>query len=237
VDAITNRTGTAPRSVASEGPATGHRLQPKWGEGPWGQGTLRDRFEVVRPLIVGGSVLDLGCASRYGRPDWLHGLIADEVTDLVGLDINGTTVTKLRAEGYDVREANACDFDLGQQFDVVFAGELIEHLDNVGGFLTSVRKHLKTGGRFVLTTPNAFYVGNFVYRLGGHGQVHPEHTCWYCEDTLRHVLDVSGYSDVEIRFSGHTSPTPLRKVATYTVQHLLPPRLAYDTLIAVAHAA
>ena len=104
--------------------------------------------------------------------------------------------------------ADAQDFDLGRQFEVVFAGELIEHLDDVHGFLASVRRHLQPGGRLVLTTPNAFYVGNFVYRFGGHGQVHPEHTCWYCEDTLRHVLWRNGFDKVDISFTGHTSPTP-----------------------------
>lgn len=79
-----------------------------------------------------------------------------------------------------------------------------------------------------------FYVGNFVYRWGGHGQVHPEHTCWFCEDTLRRVLEVNGYSNVEISFSGHRSPTLLRKAATFAAQRILPPRLALDTLIAVA---
>ncbi len=224
----------APTSVASEGPARGHRLQPNWGEGPWGEGSLRDRFEVVLPYLRGRSVLDLGCASRYGRPDWLHGLLADEVSDLVGLDINADTVAKLVADGYAAEVGDARDFDLHRTFDVVFAGELIEHLDDVRGFLTSVRRHLGPGGRLVLTTPNAFYVGNFVYRFGGHGQVHPEHTCWYCEDTLRHVLEANGYPDVEIRFTGHTSPTTARKLATFSAQHLLPPRLAYDTIIAVA---
>jgi len=130
--------------------------------------------------------------------------------------------------------ADAQDFDLQRTFDTVFAGEIIEHLDNVHGFLTSVRRHLEPGGRFVLTTPNVFYVGGFVYRWGGHGQVHPEHTCWFCEDTLRRILEVNGFPRVEISFSGHASPTSLRRAATFAAQHLLPPRLAMDTLIAVA---
>src|SRR5271165_5062109 len=110
---MTNRVKTTPTSVtsvASEGPAKGHRLQPTWGQGPWGAGSLRDRFEVVLPLLRGGSVLDLGCASRYGRPDWLHGLLAKEVPDLVGLDINAATVAELGAAGYDVSEGDARDF-------------------------------------------------------------------------------------------------------------------------------
>jgi 2-polyprenyl-3-methyl-5-hydroxy-6-metoxy-1,4-benzoquinol methylase len=233
---MTDRLRGSPRLVASEGPARGHPLQPVWGEGTWGQGTLQDRLDVVMPLLRGGSLLDVGCASRYGRPDWLHGLLATEIPDLVGLDIDEGTVKKLQSEGYDVRKADARDFDLGRRFEVVFAGELIEHLDDVRGFLTSVRRHLAPGGRLVLTTPNAFYVANFVYRWGGHGQVHPEHTCWYCEDTLRRVLAVNGFPTTEIMFTTHSSPTTARKLASATAQAVLPPRLSHATIVAVATA-
>jgi 2-polyprenyl-3-methyl-5-hydroxy-6-metoxy-1,4-benzoquinol methylase len=222
--------------MATKAPTKGHPLQPKWGDGPWGEGSLRDRFEVIRPLIQGDSVLDVGCASRYRRPDWLHGLLAKEVPDLEGIDIDEAALAELTESGYNVHFGDARNFDLDRQFDTVFAGELIEHLDDVRGLLTSVRRHLKPGGRFVLTTPNAFYVGNFVYRLGGHGQVHPQHTCWYCEDTLRHVLEENGFGDVDVTFTGHTSPTPARKAFSFSAQHVLPPRLALDTLVAVAIA-
>lgn len=220
--------------IPSDGPATGHFLQPKWGDKPWGDGSLRDRFDVVEPLIHGESVLDVGCASRYGMSDWLHGLLVSEFPEVVGIDINRETVRSLQTAGFDAQVADAQEFDLHRQFDTVFAGEIIEHLDNIHGFLASVRRHLKPGGRLVLTTPNVFYVGGLVYRWGGHGQVHPEHTCWFCEDTLRRVLHVNGYSSVDISFIGHKSPTTLRKAATFAIQHLLPPRLALDTLIAVA---
>lgn len=222
--------------VPSEGPATGHPLQPKWGSHPWGAGTLQDRFDAVAPLLQGESMLDVGCASRYGKPDWLHGLLSERFPDDFGIDIDEPVILELQERGFAVQLADAQDFDLGRQFDTVFAGEVIEHLDNVHGFLTSVRRHLAPGGRLVLTTPNAFYVGCFVYRWGGHGQVHPQHTCWYCEDTLRHVLKANGYKKVEISFTGHNSPTPMRKAASYTTRHLLPPRLALNTIVAVASA-
>lgn len=92
------------------------------------------------------------------------------------------------------------------------------------------------GAGWVLTTPNVFYIGGFVYRSGGHGQVHPQHTCWYCEDTLRQVLAANGFTSAEIFFTGHTSPSTLRKAASTTARRLLPPRLALDTLVAVAGA-
>ncbi len=231
---VTNQSETSQPLVPSGGPATGHFLQPKWVENPWGTGSLRDRFEAVRPLIMGSSVLDVGCASRYGKPDWLHGLLRVEISDLVGIDINETTIRELQGQGFDARVADAQDFDLERTFDTVFAGELIEHLDDFHGFLQSTRRHLSPGGRLVLTTPNGFYVGNFLYRWGGHGQVHPEHTCWFCEDTLRSLLERNGFSAVDISFTGHTSPTRLRRATTFVVRHAFPPRLAFDTIVAVA---
>lgn len=140
----------------------------------------------------------------------------------------------MQAQDFNLRLADAQNFDLGRTFDTVFAGGLIEHLGNVEGFLASARRHLGPGGQPALTTPNAFYVGNFVYRLDGHCRVHPEHTCWFCEDTLHAVMERSDFARVEISFAGHTSPTRLRKIATYSAQQVLPPRLAMETLIAVA---
>ena len=220
--------------LRSEKASVGHFLQPKWGDGPWGGGTLDDRFDAVRPLILGESVLDVGCASRYGKPDWIHGRLAQAVPHLTGIDLNAGAIETLQAAGFNVETADAQDFDLHQKFDTVFAGELIEHLDDVRGFLLSARRHLRPNGRLVLTTPNAFYVANFIYRWGGHGQVHPEHKCWYCVDTLTQVLQANGYGNVEVSFIGHTSPTRARKIATSISRHVLPPQLALDTLAAVA---
>jgi 2-polyprenyl-3-methyl-5-hydroxy-6-metoxy-1,4-benzoquinol methylase len=204
--------------------------QPAWD----GTDSIRERYEAVRSLLRAPSVLDIGCASRYGRDDWLHGLLARDVDDLVGIDLNDKIVGELQTAGYDVRLADAQDFDLGRTFDVVFAGELIEHLDNVHGFLASVRRHLKPGGRLVLTTPNAFYIGNFIYRLGGHARVHPQHTAWYCEATLRRVVTVNGFDKVDIHYIGHASRTPARRMASFSFRHLLPDHLALDTMVAVA---
>lgn len=224
-------------SATSTVRGTRHFLQPAWEEGrSWGEGSLRDRFDSVAPLIAGPAVLDIGCASRYGREDWMHGLLGSRGFQLVGIDIDAEKLERIKAEGYDVRLADACDFDLGERFDTVFAGEVIEHLDDIRGFLRSVGRHLAPGGQLVLTTPNVFYVANFVYRVGGHGQVHPEHTCWYCEDTLRRVLEVNGFPSVEVRYVGHNSPTAGRRLATRISKALLPPKLALDTMVAVARA-
>jgi SAM-dependent methyltransferase len=208
----------------------GHFLQPAWD----GSDSIRERFDEVKDLIKGSSVLDIGAASRYRRADWIHGLIAEQCDDVVGIDLDEKAVEIVRARGYDVRVGDARNFDLGRKFEVVFAGEVIEHIDDVRGFLQSVKRHLEPNGRLVITTPNAFYIANFIYRFGGKARVHPEHTCWYCEDTIRRVLEVNGFDQLEVHFIGHKTPSRSRAVFAAMARGVLPPRLALDDLVVVA---
>ncbi|MGH9177588.1 MAG: class I SAM-dependent methyltransferase [Acidimicrobiales bacterium] len=212
---------------------TGGFLQRPWG----GDDSLRQRFEAVAPYLAGWSVLDVGCASRFGRPDWVHGLVASCAREAVGIDLDAEKVSAIAATGHDVHVADARHFDLGRTFEVVFAGELIEHLDDVRGFLRSVRRHLRGDGRLVLTTPSTFYLANFVYRLRGSARVHPEHTCWFCASTIRQVLATNGFTVTHLDYVGHQPPTPARRLAAAAAERLLPPALSRDTMLVVAAPA
>ena len=207
-----------------------YTLQPQW-DSRW---SIRERFDAVKDLIKASSVLDIGSASRHLRSDWLHGLIAEQCSDVVGIDIDEASVEAVRAKGYDIRLADARDFDIGRKFEVVFAGEVIEHIDDARGFLQSAKRHLEPNGRLVLTTPNAFYIANFVYRLAGHAHVHPEHTGWYCETTITRLLTMNGFNQVEVSFIGHSTPSKGRAAIGAMARAVLPPRLSLDTLVVVA---
>lgn len=211
-------------------PAARHVLQPSWSNA----GAHRARFEQLRQYFTGRSVLDLGCASGWRRPDWFHGLIAREAVELVGIDVDAAAVRELERRGFRTLVADATSFDLGRAFDVVHAGELIEHLDDARGFMDSVRRHMRADSQLVLTTPNAFCISNFVYRLGGKAAVHGEHVSWYCEDTLTHLLERSGMRVTEARFLRHEAPPGWRTVASRVVRSALPPRLAWNTVLVVA---
>ena len=130
--------------------------------------------------------------------------------------------------------ADAGEIDLGRRFDVVHAGELIEHLDNPRAFLQAAKRHLRPDSRLILTTPNPFCVTNFIYRLGGTAKLNRDHQCWYCEDTLRQLLDRNGFTTVELRFLRHETPGRLRSGASSLLRAPLPDRLAWNTILAVA---
>lgn len=115
----------------------------------------------VERLVKGMSVLDIGVVSHSARyfdqPGWRHGRIVRAAARCVGLDVLPALVQELRGRGFDVRCIDATsDFDLGERFDVVFVGDVIEHVDNAVALLRFARRHLRPGGSVYVATPNPF---------------------------------------------------------------------------------
>jgi 2-polyprenyl-3-methyl-5-hydroxy-6-metoxy-1,4-benzoquinol methylase len=157
---------------------------------------LPKRYRLLKPYIKQKKVLHLGCVDHdwvIGHKEWIHGFIAEYADEVVGLDILEEDIKKLNQLGYDVRCGDAENFDLGKQFDVIFAGELIEHLENFGGFLESCKRHMKKDSKLILTTPNCFGLRFIIcHLLNRRPFVYPVHTCWFDEETLLHTLDRHG---------------------------------------------
>lgn len=211
--------------------AKGHPLQPSWTSS-----TYETRFLQLEPLLRDRSVLDLGAASGHGRPDWLHRRVREVARRAVGVDIDEEGIRAAREQGFEIVVGDVQDLELGETFDVVLAGELIEHLSNFEGFLESVHRHLAPDGQLVITTPNAFCYTNFIYRYGFRPRVHHEHTCWFCEDTLRQLLDRYGFRVVETRYLPHETPGLVRRVIARLARVALPEKLAWRTVMVVAES-
>lgn len=221
------------REVRQAPRAAGHALQPKW-KNP---GSFKHRLAQLGPCFEGKSVLDVGCVSGIGRDDWIHAGIAEVAASVVGVDIDPIGIARAQALGFDVRAGDAERLYLDGTFEVVHAGELIEHLDNPRAFLAACRRRLAPDGVLVLTTPNPFAVANFVYRFGGNPRVNGDHVCWFCEDTLRQLLERNGYDIVEMSYLKHQTPGRFRPLVTKVVRGLFPERLAWNTLLVVAKAS
>ncbi len=167
--------------------------------------TIKDRMELLAPLVRGHKTLDLGIVdSRRGRQETAQRLeeksasllfrrICEINPDTVGIDIDERGVAILRQQGFHARTADAMTMDLGERYDVIVAGELIEHLANPGLFLCNMARHLAPGGTLVITTPNPFYFGH-VWKIWRYGRprVHEEHVCWFDPMTLCRLCGGSG---------------------------------------------
>lgn len=204
-------------------------LQPDWEKG-----NKSERFDQIKDFFVQKEVLDIGCTNGYHRKDWIHRQIVEVAGNTIGLDIEVSRIEEMQAEGFQVMEGNATDFNISKTFDVIHAGELIEHLDNFHGFLSSCHKHLNDDGLLIITTPNALRITNFLYSLTGRLLVNAEHTCWFCETTLSTLLTRNHFTPILIDYLRHSSYSPIRKQLSNMVRILLPDRLAWNTLLIVA---
>jgi 2-polyprenyl-3-methyl-5-hydroxy-6-metoxy-1,4-benzoquinol methylase len=125
----------------------------------------RGRTALLRELCLGRKVLDVGCvghASRIGHDRWLHGQLAGVAGECLGIDVDEQGVQLVRAGGYDALVADITADPLPESlvsrspFDVVVAGEVIEHLPCPQSLLAFAMRVLRPGGQLVVTTPNPY---------------------------------------------------------------------------------
>lgn len=124
---------------------------------------VEERWHLIEPYVKDKVVLDVGCAELVATTDdpskrerWLLGKIEKAAKKVIGLEINKEQVDVLQKLGFNVVLGDAETANLHQTFEVIVAGELIEHLSNPGLFLENMKKHLAGNGFFIITTPNRF---------------------------------------------------------------------------------
>jgi 2-polyprenyl-3-methyl-5-hydroxy-6-metoxy-1,4-benzoquinol methylase len=150
--------------------------------------------DFLSHFVRGKDVLDVGCVDHTSTLEatdtWLHKHIVRGASSVVGLDLLESEAAKLRERGYDIRSGDACSVSLDRTFDVVVAGEIIEHVDNPAAFVSNMARHLNDQGRLVITTPHVFFVLHFLESIfsSGERRWNPEHVSWYCPFTLENLL-------------------------------------------------
>ena len=173
---------------------------------------LVDRVEYLRRACRGRRVLHLGCtnwpytAQSLADRSLLHLQLQAEAAELWGLDADQEGLDLLASQGFerllrgDLETLEKLDYpEPAAPFDVIVAGEIVEHLSNPGLFLSGIRRLMTPETRLILTTVNA-YCGMrcVVYALRGRGgrvePVHPDHVAYYSYATLRHLLGRHGFA-------------------------------------------
>ncbi len=150
-----------------------------------------DRIDALASLAAEKGVLNVGCTGvrpqSSATKDTLdrHVRIARASADCLGIDLDADGVAELQRMGYRAVAADACTCDLGERFEAIVAGEVIEHLSSPDAFLRNMARHLERNGILALSTPNPFCtMWTWKILKYGHSCVHPEHTCWYDPVTL-----------------------------------------------------
>ncbi|MBI2712655.1 MAG: methyltransferase domain-containing protein [Bdellovibrio sp.] len=114
----------------------------------------------------GKRVLDVGCLG--GR---ISKVIQDQNNEVWGVEVNANAAAVAEKRGIQVKVANVEDglpFE-NSSFDVVNAGEVVEHLYDTKFFFQESHRVLKEGGILIFTTPNLNSIENRIrILLGGY---------------------------------------------------------------------
>jgi glycosyltransferase involved in cell wall biosynthesis/2-polyprenyl-3-methyl-5-hydroxy-6-metoxy-1,4-benzoquinol methylase len=125
----------------------------------------RERIEFLMDAARNKYVLDLGCVDHspeaMDTPSWLHRQIAEVASRCVGADYEAAAVERLRAAGFktyvaDVTKPPTDELRSAGPFEVIIAGELIEHLGAPQALFAFAHALLEPCGRLVITTPNPY---------------------------------------------------------------------------------
>jgi len=164
-----------------------------------------DRFDHLGELADGRRVIHLGFVDagfqelQMETGTWLHGRLAERAKTLVGVDIDEEGVAEARRRGFEAHVADCRTADALAAIDiepaeVVIAGEIIEHLDDPGGFLDAMHVLVAPDGLLVLTTPNASGLMNSAAALIGTEVNHPDHVVLFSWRTLTNLLARHGWN-------------------------------------------
>ena len=171
---------------------------------------LVDRHAYLVEQCCDKRVLHVGCVDYVRTGDWrrvldsdswLHGKIRRVAAEAVGIDIAKDAVAELR-DHFGMRDIHYGDAeDLGAlhvgTFDVIVAGEVIEHLRSPGRFLESAFPLLRPHGSLLVTTTNAFCARKFIQVLCGRESIHEDHVAYYSHRTLQCLIEAYNYRVTE----------------------------------------
>jgi SAM-dependent methyltransferase len=145
----------------------------------------------------GRRVLDLGCRTGAVSRHFLPG------NAVVGLDVDRTALRRAAALGLETVVGDAED-ELpfpSASFDVVVAGELLEHLRDPEAVVAEATRVLRPGGVFTGSVPNAYRLKSRLLFLAGRTpEDDPTHLQLFSPERIKALL--SGFGDIRLGFVG-----------------------------------
>jgi 2-polyprenyl-3-methyl-5-hydroxy-6-metoxy-1,4-benzoquinol methylase len=189
-----------------------------WREAVWRAvpaGAEPERFAARRAFLLervsaGERVLDLGCGDGTFAALLLRAGCRVVMADVAAAGLRRARERAPEAAAVELVEGEALPFE-EDAFDVVWAGEVLEHVADVVGLLADVRRVLRWRGRLLVTTP---WHGRLVVAPDTHFDPRADHLRFFTAATLRAVLAGAGFAEVDLRAVGGP---PLLRAAFHVV--------------------
>lgn len=167
-------------------------------------------------------ILDVGCGDGS-----LSALLARKSEQIAGIEVSMEACRIARLRGIGVARADVENYSFpfrSESFDVVVAGEVIEHMTDPDEFLQEVVRVLKPNGHCILTTPNLASWYNRLLLLLGYQPHHSDVSLWHNVGKLWPLVDGS---------SGHFRVFTLRALEELLKIHHLTPVSIEGSTVAV----
>lgn len=191
------------------------------------------RLNFVIEYTKGKDVLHLGCVDeglselKIQHGLWLHKHLLETTKSLYGVDVNRQGIEWMRLQGIpnlylaDIEEIGLIEEIVSQKFDLILLTEVLEHIDNPGKLLTSIRPLFQPETEMLVTVPNATSLANLIGNWQGSEYVHPDHNYWFSKHTVLSLFNKFGYSAQCIGvYSQHNFRRPLLKGSLRRLLHL-----------------
>lgn len=154
---------------------------------------------------AGANLLDIGCGDGELREK------LKRIKKYVGLDVSPSRIAYCREKFKDGRNSflvgEILNFDFsGEQFAVIVASEIIEHVPDDDLFMVKIKKLLVPGGRLILSTPLAdrhLDLADKIYE--------EQHLRLYDTRSVKELLLKHGFKIVKIRSVGFRLKIKLNK--------------------------
>ncbi|MBT5772914.1 MAG: class I SAM-dependent methyltransferase [Dehalococcoidia bacterium] len=179
-----------------------------------------DREATILELAAGKRVLHLGCVGhdfaeetdpvrRYARS--LHAKIEGVASEVVGVDMNAEALAQYEQAGVaakmivgNVEQLET--LELGDAFDVIVSGNVIEHLSHPGMMVDGMRALSHPGTTVLVTTPHAFGLPQYVRYVRGRFQESDDHMMTFNGPSLANLVERHGFRVVSIDTSNPYGP-------------------------------
>lgn len=166
-------------------------------------GERGDWLERLCEQTSPGEVAHIGCTAspymeeRLAAEVLLHQRFV-KLAPVTGFDIDGPALELLQSALPSERFVHAdvsTTVPEGERarYQLVVAGEVLEHVPDAGAFLRGCRELLAPGGRLCVTVPNACAPKIGLRSLAGREVVHPDHYTYYSPRTLARTLRGAGF--------------------------------------------
>lgn len=141
-----------------------------------------------------GRLLDIGCNEGRTLKNYARNGFQAE-----GTELNETAAAVARAAGFAVFTGALEDFAPAQPYDVAVLSNVLEHALDPRAMLRSVSRLLGSGGQVWISCPNNHSWLRSVFGRWWINWHVPFHITHFSPRTLRHLLEASGFSHIEIR--------------------------------------